>query len=110
MAGGAAVKAAPVGRREGYRVTRRNFTIMDTDRTLRYPRTVRWHVPWAMLAEHEPQALSKHGQTLERLASRGGLGPDEAMAILDGRRWQRMDEDEAREKLKARVAEWEAKA
>lgn len=44
-------------------------------------------IPFAMLVPHERQALSNHGQTLERLAQRGGLGVSEAIDILEGRRW-----------------------
>lgn len=93
----------------GGAVTRHNFPIMDTDRSLRYPRTLRWHVPWPMMIEHEDQALRNHGgQSLDTLANRGGLGPDEAIAVLEGRRWRKMDEDEARAQLRAFVAAWES--
>jgi hypothetical protein len=44
-------------------------------------------IPFAMLVPHEAQALTNHGQTLERLAQRGGLGHSEALDILEGRRW-----------------------
>jgi hypothetical protein len=43
-------------------------------------------IPFAMLVPHEAQARSNHGQTLERLAQRGGLGASEAIDILEGRR------------------------
>lgn len=36
---------------------------------------------------NEKQAMSNHGQTLEQLAARGGLGPAEALAIAEGRAW-----------------------
>lgn len=44
-------------------------------------------VPFAMLVPHEAQAQSNHGQSLERLAQRGGLGVSEAIDILEGNRW-----------------------
>jgi hypothetical protein len=44
-------------------------------------------VPWAFLAPHEPQARANHGQTLERLAARGGLGVSEMLDIVRGQRW-----------------------
>ena len=45
-------------------------------------------VPWEMLAPHEAQAQRNHGgQSLERLAQRGGLDPCEALAILDDKPW-----------------------
>ena len=43
-------------------------------------------VPWRLLAPHEEQAKRNHDQDLERLASRGGLGPLEMRAIVEGRR------------------------
>jgi len=44
-------------------------------------------IPFDMLVPHEAQAMRNHGQTLERLAQRGGLGTSEAVDILEGRRW-----------------------
>lgn len=44
-------------------------------------------IPFAMIQPHEPQALRNHGQTLERLAQRGGLAASEAVAIMKGLRW-----------------------
>lgn len=45
-------------------------------------------VPWWMLAPHEKQALRNHGgQTLERLAERGGLAPNEMVAVMEDRRF-----------------------
>lgn len=44
-------------------------------------------IPWDMIAPHEEQAQSNHGQSLERLASRGGLGASEALDIIEGRSW-----------------------
>lgn len=46
-----------------------------------YPGAPGW-VPWDLLAGHEAMALSNHGQTLERLADRGGLSPDEMLSII----------------------------
>ena len=45
------------------------------------------NVPMAVLEPHARQAESNHGQTLERLAQRGGLAPSEAIDIILGRRW-----------------------
>lgn len=42
-------------------------------------------MPMAML--NEKQAQKNHGQSLERLAERGGLCAAEALAIMDGLRW-----------------------
>ena len=52
-------------------------------------------IPWSLIAPHESQARANHGQTLERLAERGGLGSCEAVAVLEDRRWHRMAHGEA---------------
>lgn len=46
-------------------------------------------VPWGLLAPHERQAQENHGQTLARLAERGGLSPSEMMCVLQDRKWRR---------------------
>ncbi len=58
-------------------------------------------LPWNMLANHEKQALINHGQTLDRLAQRGGLSPCEALAILSDRPWRRRLERDVHESLNA---------
>jgi hypothetical protein len=45
------------------------------------------NIPWEVIAPHERQAIRNHGQSLEVLASRGGLGVGEAIDIIEGRRW-----------------------
>lgn len=37
---------------------------------------------------HENQAMTNYGQTLQRLAERGGISPSEALAIAEKRVWQ----------------------
>jgi hypothetical protein len=40
-------------------------------------------IPFKLIAPHEAQAQANHGgQTLERLAERGGLSPKELLAVL----------------------------
>lgn len=51
-------------------------------------------IPWEVLEPHEPQAITNHGQTLQKLASRGGLDWGEAAAILEDRRFEKKDMDE----------------
>jgi hypothetical protein len=46
------------------------------------------------------QAMTNHGQTLERLAERGGLSLDEAAAIAERRRWCELTAGEAMDALK----------
>lgn len=42
-------------------------------------------VPWDIVEPHEEQAQKNHGQTLQRLAERGGLSPAELVALLQDR-------------------------
>lgn len=67
-------------------------------------------LPWSLLAPHERQAQANHGQSLERLAQRGGLGLCEAVAILEDRRWHRMSRAEANAALVRILAERELAA
>jgi hypothetical protein len=68
-------------------------------------------VPWGLIEPHEAQARANHGgQSLERLASRGGLGVAEALDIIEGNRWVNGREEKVvADKLKAYVAKWKAK-
>lgn len=66
-------------------------------------------IPWSMIAPHEMQARTNHGgQTLRRLAERGGLGADEAIAVLNDRRFQRMTEAAAQTELAALLTAYQA--
>lgn len=57
-------------------------------------------LPWSLMLPHEAQAMRNHGgQTLDRLAERGGLGPSEAVAVLCDREWCRLDLDESSRQL-----------
>lgn len=62
-------------------------------------------VPWSLLAPHERQAMRNHGQSLHRLASRGGLSPCEMLAIIDGTPWRDIgtNEDEAVGRLRQMI-------
>lgn len=42
-------------------------------------------VPWSAIAPHEQRAQLNHGQSLERLAERGGLSPKEFVAVISDR-------------------------
>lgn len=48
----------------------------------------------------EAQAMANHGQTLARLAERGGLSLEEAAALALRRKWARMTADDALAALK----------
>lgn len=47
-------------------------------------------VPWALMVKHEAQALANHGLGLESLAARGGLTPEEAVCVIEGKPFERM--------------------
>lgn len=60
-------------------------------------------IPWIVIAPHEEQAISNHGQSLEHLNERGGLSWNEMLAVLENRKWDKelksMNESVAREKV-----------
>lgn len=56
-------------------------------------------IPWTVIAPHEGQAICNHGQDLEMLNRRGGLCWSEMIAVLEDRRYIRMDESIARKKV-----------
>lgn len=61
-------------------------------------------VPWRLLLPHDKQAMANHsGQNLEKLASRGGLSTCEAVAVIEDRRWHKMDPVVARAELRSWV-------
>ena len=61
-------------------------------------------VLWSKIAPHEAQARANHGgQSLEKLASRGGLDWTELLAVLEDRPWRKMSEAEAIKKVRAYV-------
>lgn len=65
------------------------FKVLDANTT----------IPWVVIAPHEGQAICNHGQDLEKLNKRGGLSWSEMIAVLEDRRWSRMDENTARKKV-----------
>ena len=61
-----------------------------------------FRLPWALIAPHAKQAIANHGQTLERLAERGGLSFTEAAAIMVGADAGRIRHDqEAQDRARA---------
>ena len=56
-------------------------------------------IPWEAIQPHAAQALVNHRESLETLAERGGLTPCEALAVIEGRPWERMGFTEARMRL-----------
>ena len=54
----------------------------------RYPIQDGPDVPWEVMAPFESMARNNHGQSLERLAERGGLGCAEAWAVVNSIAWR----------------------
>lgn len=44
-------------------------------------------LPWALIAPHEAQSLANHGQSLDKIAYRGGFSYEEAAAVMENRKW-----------------------
>lgn len=63
-------------------------------------------IPWIIMEPHNKQAWMNHGQDLERLAERGGLGWSEALAVLEDRKYKYIDEDVARTRVLEIVADF----
>ncbi len=66
---------------------------------LPYPQSV----PWDLVKDHENQAQSNHSQTLEHLASRGGLSPKELWCIVHDKKFYDL---ESRAMTEALAIEW----
>lgn len=63
-------------------------------------------VPLSFVEPHESQAKHNHGgQSLQRLAERGGLSPAELVAVVEDRKWSNMADDEALRLIKILVKE-----
>jgi len=62
-------------------------------RSIGYPK----NIPFSIL--NEEWAQKNHGQSLNKLASRGGLDTSEALAIIQCRSWYRMGEQESLDEL-----------
>jgi hypothetical protein len=45
-------------------------------------------VPWSLVEGHEAQAQVNHGQTLQRLAERGGLDIFELWCVVHDKLWR----------------------
>lgn len=70
-------------------------------------------IPWPVIQPFDGQAKRNHSQDLERLAQRGGLGPEEALAVLtmvDYYKLPKMTRPEAVLRLTALVKERQALA
>jgi hypothetical protein len=61
---------------------------------LEFPDCPRW-VDWTILEPNEKQAVVNHSQSLEKLASRGGLSPHEIYAIMHEMKVAQITDQEA---------------
>ncbi len=58
-----------------------------TDASRRFPLLDGPSVPWSRIAPHERQAQANHGQTIQRLAERGGLSCAEFWFVMNDKKW-----------------------
>lgn len=71
--------------------------IITTDKT--FPIQDGPSIPWAIIAPWESQAQRNHGQSLQQLADRGGLGVLEVIDVLTGQRYGTTNPGGENEKL-----------
>lgn len=79
-------------------VQRRLFPVLGTKGAAK--------VDWQFVNDHAGQAYDNHYQTIERLAERGGLSWDELAAIIEGRKWHKMNITEAVETVRRAEAKY----
>lgn len=62
-------------------------------------------VPWDLIGAHEKQAQTNHSQSLKRLEERGGLSAQEALFIIEDRKWnwENLGEAESHRRLAEHV-------
>lgn len=64
------------------------------------------YIPRGLLAPHDAQAWKNHGQSLSRLAQRGGLSWAEALAIIENKNWEdAIQDDRVAENIVRKMAE-----
>ena len=57
------------------------------------------YIPYEAIEPHERQAMQNHGQTLKRLAERGGLYYCELLAVLEDRQWTEIEQSSKRKSI-----------
>jgi len=63
-------------------------------------------VDWQFVEDHAKQAYENHRQTVERLAERGGLSWCELCAVVQDRKWSKMETADAIEQVRAAEARY----
>ena len=64
-------------------------------------------IPWALAIAHLEQMNRNHSQTASQLARRGGLSPEELVAVLEDRPWRSMSMADACRRLAELVKQHE---
>lgn len=88
------------------------FPIQRGDEARRLNLPIPRSIPWLFIVPHEAQALRNHGQSIQRLAERGGTSVKETLAIVRGLKWQEvthLSEWKAWEELSKLIDVWRAK-
>lgn len=67
----------------------------------------RFKISWVAIATPEKPAMSNHGQMIKRLEEGGDLDWMEALAVMEDRKWVRLDSEFARKKALSIVSEQE---
>jgi len=57
-------------------------------------------IPWSVVEPHAKQAWTNHSQSLEELARRGGLSPQELWCVIHGKRWESPEQPSADDCMK----------
>lgn len=84
----------------------RRFPVLAASRRNTTPPSV----PWRLVAPHAARAQVNHSQTLERLAERGGLAPDELWCVVHEASWNGRCTVEVAEAWLSGIADAEAAA
>jgi hypothetical protein len=94
------LKAALTREREAYRAAAANRDALSEEVTrLRgildrpYPIQRGPSVPWWVMAPHEAQSQRNHGQSIKRIAERGGFSGAEAWCIVTGQHWHAIEKN-----------------
>ncbi len=80
----------------------RQFPILYAGRQRKEHRWWPKSISWNLIEPHRNHAEKNHGQTLERLAERGGLDPVELWCVINDRGWfgaELPDEESAMEMI-----------
>ena len=66
-------------------------------------------VPWEVMIPHEAMSQKNHGQSIQRIAERGGFSPCEAWAVVNGYKWTGLEGKEVYDDFAKRWIEYAEK-